>query len=167
MNASKLLVYSLATLLLSSCATTQTQKILRDMAIAGAVGVLIAQQKSENRIAYSAMYGGVGVAGAGVAGLYLHDPEGNARKLEKENSEMRARIERDLNPQLELSRPGTMGGKIPERYSRLVNPGEWRIYAVDQWSEDGENRLVHQDKIMELTPPSLLPGFGTQSKGNK
>lgn len=166
MNASKLLALALVVANVG-CATTKTEKIIRDMAIAGAVGILIAQQKHENRMAYSAMYGGLGAAGAGVAGLYIHDPEGNSKRLERENAEMRARIDRELGPRLEIMSPGTMGGKIPDKYSRLVNPGQWRIYATDQWIEDGENRMVHQDKIMELIPPSLLPGRGVLSKGNQ
>ena len=39
----------------------------------------------------------------------------------------------------------------------MINPGEWKIYALDQWIEAGENQLIHQDKIMELIPPSLVP----------
>ena len=39
----------------------------------------------------------------------------------------------------------------------MINPGEWKIYALDQWIEDSENKLIHQDKMMELIPPSLIP----------
>ncbi len=142
---------------LTSCATTQTQKILRDMAIAGAVGIAVAQTRSENKMAYGLMYGGLSAAGAGAAGLYIHNPEGRSEKLENENAEMKRKLDEAFAPKLESKSPGTMGGKIPDKYKRLVNPGEWRVYAIDQWMEDGENRLVHQDKIMELVPPSLVP----------
>jgi len=164
MNASKAI--ALASLFaLAGCATTPTQKILRDMAIAAGVGVLVAQQKQDNRAAYSMMYGGVSAAGAAVAGLYIYDPEGKTKQLERENADLRAKADEAFGPRLEASVPGTMGGRIPDKYRRLVSPGEWRVYAIDQWAEDGENRIIHQDKIMELIPPSLLPAQGVLSKG--
>lgn len=166
MNASKFLACSV-TIALCGCATTQTSKVLRDMAIAGAAGVLVAQQRPENRAAYSAMYGGIAAAGAGVAGLYVHNPEGKSKQLEKENAELRLKVDQAFSPRLESSSPGTMGGRIPDKYRRLVSPGEWRVYAIDQWVEDGENRIVHQDKIMELIPPSLLPAQGALTKGSQ
>ena len=164
MNASKQLALLLC-ISLSGCATTQTQKILRDMAIAGGVGVIAAQARQENKGAYAAMYGSAAAAGAAVAGLYLHDPEGKSKQLDKENSELLLKVEQAFGPRLEKTIPGTMGGRIPDKYRRLVSPGEWRVYAIDQWVEDGENRIIHQDKIMELIPPSLIPAQGALTKG--
>ncbi|RYZ77303.1 MAG: hypothetical protein EOP05_02240 [Proteobacteria bacterium] len=84
MNASKLLIITSA-FLACGCATSRTERIIRDMVIAGAVGVAIAQQRDSNRIAYSAMYGSMGAAGAAAIGLYVQNPEGESKRLEREN----------------------------------------------------------------------------------
>ncbi|RYZ93195.1 MAG: hypothetical protein EOP06_01865 [Proteobacteria bacterium] len=164
MNASKFFFITSA-LMTSGCATTKTERIIRDMVIAGAVGVAIAQQRDSNRIAYSTMYGSMGAAGAAAIGLYVHNPEGESKRLERENTYLKAKLNQEVVPRLEQTTPATFAGRIPDKYSRLVNPGQWRIYSIDQWAEDGENRIIHQDKIMELIPPSLIPGAGT-TKGS-
>ena len=78
-------------------------------------------------------------------------------RKDKENQKLKTEMERIYHPSLKFETTGMMNSKIPEKYKSMINPGEWKIYALDQWIEAGENQLIHQDKMMELIPPSLVP----------
>lgn len=157
MTASKSFLYVSFLILGAGCATTPKQKILRDMAIAGVVGAVLGQQANSNKDAYSLMYGGVLSASAAVTGLFVYDPGKDAKKYREEAEKLKKQLEEVFSPKLETQTPGTLGGRVPGKYKNMISPGEWRIYAIDQWVEEGENRLIHQDKIMELIPPALRP----------
>lgn len=143
-------------LILSACTTTR-EKILRDMAVASAVGVVLGQQQEFYKDANSLMYAGVLTSAAAVAGLYLYDPDNQIKSAKAETEELRKKLDQDLQPMLESQAPGTLNGKIPKNYRAMIQPGAWKVYALDQWVEDGENRIIHQDKVMELIPPTLIP----------
>lgn len=127
------------------------------MAIGAAAGVLIAQSKEQNKTGYSLMYGGLGASAGALYSLYKNDPDLEVEKYKNQTASLRRQLDEITNPVLEKQLPGTLSGKVPEKYKNLIEPGEWRIYSINQWIEDGENRLIHQDKVMELIPPSLKP----------
>lgn len=156
-NKSSFGLIALHILATAGCATTQREKVFQNMAIAAAAGFAIGQTSSEAKNNYSLMYAGLAATGAGVATLYYSNIDDENKKLKEETKKLKEDLDQLLAPRLEKTTPGTMAAKIPEKFRSLVSPGEWRLYAVDQWIEDGENRLIHQDKIMELVPPSLTP----------
>lgn len=138
------------------CSTVKG-KIYRDMAIGAAVGLALGQNEEKYKNANSLMYAGSFAAGAAAISLLINDPDQEIEKIRKETLQIKSELDQVLNPTLTNQFPGTLNGKIPAKYKGLIQPGEWKIYALDQWVEDGENRMVHQDKIMELIPPSLRP----------
>ena len=140
-----------------SCATTPRQKVLRDMGIAAVLGYSLGQQKDIDKNSYSTAYAFTGAVIAEVIGLLAYDFHEKENLLLKENEKLKLKLDEALNPILVNSGPGTLSGKIPEKYQSLVNPGEWKIFKTDKWIEEDENVLVHQDKIMQLVPPSLKP----------
>lgn len=149
--------------LASGCTTTK-EKVFRDMALAGAAGLALGQNEDRYKNANSLLYASSFAAGAAVISLFINDPDKETERLRAEKSRLQADLDQAFNPTLTSELPGTLNGKIPEKYKGLIQPGEWKVYALDQWIEDGENRLIHQDKIMELIPPSLKP---KQSKPQK
>ncbi|MBS1972657.1 MAG: hypothetical protein JSU04_20280 [Bdellovibrionales bacterium] len=143
--------------LTTGCAHTTKERVFQNMLIAGATGVVLGQQKEDYKTTYSTMYGGMAAAVAGAITLYLNDPDKEAEKLREEIRVMKTQLDQIGEPRLATQTPATFGAKVPNKYKSMINPGEWRVYEINQWIEDGDNRLIHQDKIMELTPPSLIP----------
>lgn len=158
MNAIRKSLFILSSVVFASCATNSSrERIIRDMVIAGAVGAVVGYQKDSNPMANATMYAGVAASSAALLDLYLFDPDKETAKYKKESEDLRRQLDEAFSPKLETQMPGTLSGKVPDKYKSLITPGEWKIYAVDTWIEDGENRLIHQDKMMELIPPTLKP----------
>lgn len=156
MNVFKILVISL-TLVTLSCATTQREKIIQNIAIGAAVGFAIGASKDTSKVANGLMYGGIAGSVAGSVTAYLSNVDSENSRLSSENTTLKAELDKIYSPNLVQKTDGFLNSKIPEKYKNMINPGEWKVYSMDQWVDDGENRLIHQDKIMELTPPSLTP----------
>lgn len=169
MTAIRILSVIAGLIFLNGCAISKVKnRMYRDMAIGAAIGALAAQQKSENKHAYSAMYSGIGAALGAVISINLNDPDSENVKLRNQVAKFEADLEASLRPKLEFSSSGMMNSKVPDKYKNMINPGEWRVYRLDQWIEDGENRLIHQDKMMELIPPTLKPmAMPTQAEDKK
>lgn len=144
-------------LMLSGCATSSRDKIYEKMGIAALVGVAVGQAQPNYKATYSTMYAGVGAATAAALSLYLDDPYKESVRLRDEVKVLTSKFEQFENGKVVKQGPATFGAKVPDKYKGLIQPGEWRIYEIDQWVESDDNRLIHQDKIMELTPPSLVP----------
>ena len=140
-----------------SCAMTPKEKILKNMLIGAATGIAIGQMKSENKMGYSLLYAGAISSIAGAGSVWYSDLDEDSERLIKENQKLKTEMARIFQPSLKFETTGMMNSKVPEKYKSMINPGEWKIYSLDQWIEAGENQLIHQDKMMELIPPSLVP----------
>lgn len=154
--------------LLSSCANqTFKQQIVTNMAIGAAVGLLVGAGEKDYKKEHAIMYAGIASSGASLATIYLSNSDSEADRLRAQIAKIQTDFDAATNPQIEASSTGLLSSKIPEKYKSMINPGEWKIYSLDQWIEDGENRLIHQDKMMELNPPSLKPISLPQVKNRK
>lgn len=151
------LLFILSICILSGCASTNRGKTLQAMAVAGLAGALYGASRPEAKNQNAALYAGVAASSAGVFGLYQWDSEQDSERLRREAQNAMEEIERLRAPKRLFESPATFGAKIPEKYRSLIQPGAWRVSEIDQWVEDGENRLIHQDLIMELVPPTLNP----------
>ncbi len=143
--------------ILSGCASTNRQKALQAMAIAGAAGIAYGLSKNSRREENAALYGGVGAATAGAVGLWVWNSDQELERFKNDARALSTELDRVRTPNRILESPATFGAKIPEKYRSLVQPGSWRVSEIDQWVEDGENRIIHQDLIMDLIPPTLNP----------
>lgn len=153
--------------LLSGCASSYKRQIFQSMAVGAAAGAVYGQSKPENRNAYALMWAGVGAAiGAGVA-TYLNDPDREIENLRAETSRLKSEMDQMATPKIEAQTSAFFGSKVPEKYRALINPGEWRVSKIDQWIEDDENRLIHQDLVMDLVPPTLNPISRSTKKQEK
>lgn len=127
--------------------------MLSGVATGAAYGATRPEMKRENAFIFG---GSLGLLAAGL-GLYQFNDDERVSKIEKERDSLKMEIEKKSKGTLIKELPATFSAKIPKQYLPLVRPGSWRVMEVDEWREDGENRLIHQDKVMELTPPTLSP----------
>lgn len=160
MKNKRCIIIVLGVLHLTGCATSSRERILQGMFVAGTVGALYGLSKDSDRTANAALYGSAAAATAGVVGLMMDNPDTETKRLREEVEYLKRQQEVFDAGKVVSSSPATFGGQIPDKYKQMIRPGEWRVYDVDQWQEDGENRLIHQDKIMEMIPPSLIPRSG-------
>jgi hypothetical protein len=141
----------------SGCASTSKGRIYQSMAAGALIGAMHGYSKPENKDAYALMWSGVGAAVAGAIALHHFDPGQDVERLKAETSRLQEELDRINSPRIEAKSSAFFGNRVPEKYRDLINPGEWRVSQIDQWVEDDENRLIHQDLVMELVPPSLNP----------
>ena len=144
------------------CATTQKGKILEWTSVGSALGASYGATRPDYQGQNSLMFGAVGAAVGALAGLYYHDPDKHAENLMAENQKLQKELDAMQASKVLVESPAMFNTKIPDKYKKLINPGEWRISEIDQWVEESENRLIHQDKIMELVPPTLNPNLSSQ-----
>lgn len=155
MNAKMMMLAVL--FLASGCASTAKNRIYQSMAAGALAGAMHGLSKPEDKEAYALMWSGVGAAVAGAIALHHFDPEKDVERLKAETSRLQEEMDRINSPRIEAKSSAFFGNRVPEKYRDLINPGEWRVSRIDQWIEDDENRLIHQDLVMELVPPSLNP----------
>jgi|GEM_PF-2024205 len=127
------------------------------MASGFTVGAVVGSQKDHSKEAHALMWGSFLGMIAGAYSIYSSNPDEEIRSL---NAKLKLELEereRMLAPKLVHSSSHLMGDNFPKKYQSLVTPGEWRLFETDEWEEDGENRLRHIDKILEMNPPTLQP----------
>lgn len=152
--------------LLCSCASTNRSKTLITMSLvglaAGAVGALTAPQ-NEQAALHGAFWGTVGAAASGAAGMYIFDEQSKSEDLEKENLVLKKTLDAlrgdsvGAEQKLLYQTSAPIGKEVPTEYRNLVKPGRWSVYQLNSWVEQGENTIVHQDRMMRLDPPALAP----------
>jgi hypothetical protein len=152
----------------SSCASTSSwsgrDKTLASMMGAGAVGGVIGAvtaPKTDSVAAQALLWGGVSAALAGVVGLFVWRDDQRADLAEKKVGELEREIEEfkgEMGPELISEGNATGSRALPASVSHLVRPGSWRLYKLSRWEEQGENTLVHHDKMLVFNPPTLTPG---------
>lgn len=151
------LLAAVSLLSLTACAGTPREKTLSLMLSGVAAGAAYGATRQEMRKENAFIFGGsLGLLAAGL-GLYLFNDDERLSQMEKERDYLKTELEKKSKGTLIKELPATFSAKIPKQYLPLVRPGSWKVMEVDEWVEDGENRLIHQDKVMELTPPTLSP----------
>lgn len=162
MNANKLLCLSLASIL-AGCSNLKTkEKVVVNSFAAGAAGYKFGEQKETNKNSNALLYGSIFALGASIASVYFYDPDVEKEKYRAESEELKKKLDQFQNPRLVVETNSFQTGKVPLKYKNMIEPGSWKIYEIDEWVEDGENRMIHQDKLMELTPPLLKPNNKTK-----
>lgn len=161
------IVLILLTQINTGCATmsNRTKTILSMIGVGVVAGTIAANiaPKDENPVAHAAVWGGGAAAVTGVAGMYIFDEQKKReeldRKLEitqKELSAFRNESETNGTP-VEVESESGLSRDLPTEYKGLVRPGKWSIYKISNWVSQGENSLVHQDKILRIDPPQFQP----------
>lgn len=141
---------------LSACATFEKSETLKKMAIAGAVGYVIGQQRENNKQAYGAMYGGL--AASAVGAYQVYQDSSKVSDLHEENNQLRMKLDsfqKRYEPQLVQQGSSLFNSPLPKEVSSLVDPGEWKRYRMDQWVQDPNqsNIWYRQVEMFEIIPP--------------
>lgn len=144
-----------STLFLSACSTTIKGQTVEGSLIGASAGAAYGYSRSEYKDKNAMMFAAIGAATGALLSIYKQDPDQKISKLNDENLKLKKDLESFTNPKTVYQSPAMFDSKVPDRYKKLIQPGEWRISEIDQWIEDSENRIIHQDKMMELIPPSL------------
>ena len=151
---------------LAGCATTNRTKTLIGMAagaLAGtAVGYATAPEGTSPTM-HSAYWGLAGGTAMAVTGLFVFDEQKRSEELERKLNvaQMELGVLKgeasggESEPLYETRAP--FGKTVPKEYQALVTPGTWSVYHVNQWIQKGEGTLIHQDRMMKLTPPKFSP----------
>ncbi len=174
----------LATLIMlnTGCATmsNRTKTIVTAVGVGLVAGTIAANMapKDENPMAHAAVWGGAATAGTAVAGLFLFDEQARSKEFERKlvvaESELAIfRGESSTDQQVIYDSDSALGRELPSEYRSLVRPGKWSLYRTNQWISQGENVLVHQDKILKIEPPQFqppgaeMPPIANQKEGEK
>ena len=147
------------------CSTlSNREKTLLQTASAGVVGGLVGSSltpQGENQAAHAAMWAGISASVAGAFGLYvnsdereLHERSAQILALRKELSSMKGE---DFNGEITplADSKTSLESNLPSEYRKLIRPGGWTLYKKNEWVQVSETEMVHQDKRLILSPPSL------------
>lgn len=164
----------MVTLLLtaSGCASMSNRtKTILTMAMAGVVGGTVGALTAppdESIVGHAALWGGSAAAVLGVASLFVFDEHAKSKELERQNTSLKKEIDTYRSQggaggteEIVFESGAQFGKEIPDSFRALVKPGKWRIWKLDKWVNGGENRLIHQDKMVEIVPPMLTPFGGS------
>lgn len=147
---------------LGACATARQSQLatMGGAAVVGtAVGALSAPN-GESGALHGALWGGIAAAAAGVASLFIFDNDKDNDRLKRENDEFKKQIQtykEKSEPKLIGSGGEPSGKPVPESLRHLVRPGSWKLYKLDNWIQDGDSRVIHQDKLLEVEPSQIAP----------
>lgn len=164
MNVTKVYSIVFLGLLAQGCGSLSIkEKVFRNTAIAAAAGYALGSQKDSNQVAYGTMYSGIAAAATALGSIAFYDPDTEIEKFKTKTIEMAKSLDNfgtgpARSPSLGFSGSSSLNsfGNMPEKYRSLVNPGEWRILAIDAWEQIDETHLVHKTEMLEINPPKLI-----------
>lgn len=140
----KLSLYTTVFFILTGCATNQKSRwMLMGAALPIGAGVGAATAPSDERPEFHALtWGATLVALSALFGNYYFSNEKELKKLRQENLSLKNK------PKFKLITKGKGVFKSPfsKKGEKEV---QWKVYKIDQWISDGENRKIHQDLMIE------------------
>lgn len=150
--------------LLNSCATHR-QSQLSSMGVGAVVGGsfgAMSAPKDESKLSHGALWAALFSSGFAIASLYLFDNEKTSQDLKIETEALKAELikfKKSEAPRLLSQGSGLFSKSLPDEARKLISPGEWRKYSVDQWVQDSgnPNTWLHYNLMYEFIPPSLTP----------
>jgi hypothetical protein len=150
---------------LTSCASTNRTKTLGMMfatGIAAGAGGALASPSTDRPEGHALLWAGIGTGVAAALGLYIFDEQSRSEELQRQNDVLKKSMAAlnggDSAPaQLLYETKAPFGKDVPAEYRNLVKPGSWSVYKLNQWITQGENTVIHQDKMIKLLPPGLNP----------
>lgn len=145
---------------LCSCASFK-EKTLASMGgsflLGSAIGVAQAP-KDENSKMHGLLWGAGLSALTGAALIYLYD---ESSELKNKNFKIES-LERDLSAmklgeksQIDMGKADFYEKALPKKLKSIVDPGEWKLYQVDEWKELSHGVLIHQDQMIEYKEPKF------------
>jgi hypothetical protein len=158
-------IFLLSPLIISACATTNKGKILETMIVGAAAGAAYGQNRPEFKKENALMYGAIGGMTGSLIGLYVFDEEKKTEELKTKISKLEAELDSfgknsvTENTSQSSNIPATkvqLQSFLPKKLQKLVRPGEWSLYRIDEWEQLDDTKLVHKDQVLEFKPPELI-----------
>src|SRR5438445_6339118 len=119
----KFFILSISSLLiLSSCASTTSQKVYQNMTLAGVACAAYGYSHEDYKNTQAALYGSLAAAIAAAVTLYVEDPDKEEIKLRNEVKSLKAKLDQINEPKLIGVQPATFNARIPEKYRAMVQP---------------------------------------------
>jgi hypothetical protein len=170
-------IQCLLLLSLSGCATMSSRtKTILSMIGVGVVAGTVDANIGENRGSFNSHSMAVGLGAAAITGVgamyYFKEEERRIeaeRQLEVAKKEISSLRGEDSGAEAgqELNREFGLRRDLPPEYRGLVQPGSWTLYRTNTWVAQGENTLVHQDRILRIDPPRFQNPQIEAKKGEK
>jgi hypothetical protein len=149
------LVLGVCALALVSCATNSQKRNLLTLgafAAGAAVGAATAP-KDERQDLHAVYWGAIAGLGAAVIGNSLYNDEASIELLQKENKKLQAEMDLIQTGNKILLDQGNGKFKNPVGETEFQGKkAHWKMYQVDRWSKEGNGRLYHQDRMIEILP---------------
>ena len=177
MSKNLLITSLIFTIIASGCASmpNRTKTILTMVGTGLIVGTIAANRApvDENPGTIGFLWGGNAAAVAGIISLYVFDEQHRSEVLEKQLSSSQKEVDVLRGEGEGASRAPIFDSEtglerqLPKEYRGLVQPGKWSIYKIDNWISQGENTVVHQDKMVRIIPPQFVssqPGAQSESE---
>jgi hypothetical protein len=153
-------------LVTSACATTNKGKILETIAVGAAAGAAYGQNRPEFKNENALMYGAIGGLTGSLIGLYVFDEEKKTDELKTKISKLEAELDsfgknslHENTSSVSSQNPASkvqLQSFLPKKLQKLVKPGEWSLYRIDDWEQLDDTKLVHKDQVLEFKPPELI-----------
>lgn len=144
------------------CSTlSHKNKTLAYMAGAFAGGAVIGAStahEDDNKNMHGVLWGSAAAAVVGAVMAYTYDENSELKAREFKIREMEARLSDFKKNSVTVSGDGKsdfMEARLPKDYRHLVKPGKWKLYKIDEWKKTPEGELVHQDKLLEISPATV------------
>jgi hypothetical protein len=172
----KLIMHTLlASTLICACATTNRTKTIASMLVAGTTAGIIGASNapaSERPEGHAALWAGAAASAAAIIGMFVFDEQRKNHDLEVQLEGAQKTLQAihgggEQTAELLYKNNSPFGKDVPSEYRSLIKPGQWSIYKLDQWTMQGENTLIHQDKMIKLQPPGLNPNVPSEQKQEK
>ncbi len=162
-------------LMLPACASLSNQtKTVISMVGAGLVVGTLDANLGEGKGSFNSRSMAVGLGAAaitGVGALYYFNDEGKKIEAERQLQVVQKELgalkgeSLDADGSAEITRDSGLRRDLPPEYRNLVRPGGWTLYKTNSWVAQGENTLIHQDRILKIEPPRFQPSQEPITKG--
>ena len=160
----KTLTFLLLFPFLFSCATHRQSQLamMGGGAITGGIVGASTAPRGEKPLPHGALWAGALGSALGVLSLYLFDSDKEIETQKQEVTHLKAELEKfqsHLSPKLLAQGKNLFKESLPDEARRLISPGEWKKYSVDEWIQDTQNpnTWLHYNLMYEFIPPSLGP----------
>lgn len=150
----------------TGCATNRANTLLLMTGVGiAAASLAYSLSPPDERPEMHALYGGaMGAVASGVAGLFIFDEQKRSAEFQRQALVMKKELDSfkeydgsSHGPELMYETKATIGKSMPAEYERLLKPGKWSVFKLNQWVTQGEGTLIHQDRMVKLIPPQLNP----------
>lgn len=144
-------------LLQTACATWEkdTLAYMGGSALLCGAATALSAPKDDNKGMHFALGGGLCSAAVGSYRLYMREPNDEIREKDLKIKELNIKLS-NQDPQTDETIESAYGTEeMPEDIQKLIQPGLWKVFNINNWKKKSSNSYVHEDKILEFNPPKV------------